>query len=73
MNRTAWVIVAGAAIITIAMGVRSTFGIFMQPLSAEHGISITVLSLSLALQNLVWGIVQPVAGALSDRQRLNLA
>ena len=67
MNRTAWVIVAGAAIITIAMGVRSTFGIFMQPLSAEHGISITVLSLSLALQNLVWGIVQPVAGALSDR------
>ena len=50
MNRTAWVIVAGAAIITIAMGVRSTVGIFMQPLSTEHGISITVLSLSLALQ-----------------------
>ena len=67
MNKTAWVIVAGAAIITIAMGVRSTFGIFMLPLSAEHGVSITVLSLSLAVQNLVWGIVQPVAGALSDR------
>ena len=67
MNRTAWVIVAGAAIITIAMGVRSTFGIFMQPLSAEHGVSITMLSLALAVQNLVWGLAQPVAGALSDR------
>ena len=67
MNRTAWVIVAGAAIITIAMGVRGTFGIFMLPLSSEHGVSITVLSFSLALQNLVWGIVQPVAAALVRR------
>ena len=61
-------IIAGTAIITIAMGVRNTFGIFLQPLSAEHGVSITMLSLAVALQNLFWGLAQPIAGAISDRQ-----
>ena len=71
LSKIAWIIIAGAAIITIAMGVRNTFGIFMQPLSAEHGVSITMLSLAVALQNLIWGLAQPVAGAISDRQALD--
>ena len=68
LSKVAWIIIAGAAIITIAMGVRNTFGIFMQPLSAEHGVSITMLSFAVALQNLIWGLAQPVTGAISDRQ-----
>ena len=68
LSKVAWIIIAGAGIITIAMGVRNTFGIFMQPLSAEHGVSITMLSFAVALQNLIWGLAQPVAGAISDRQ-----
>ena len=68
VSKVAWMIIAGTAIITIAMGVRNTFGIFLQPLSAEHGVSITMLSLAVALQNLFWGLAQPIAGAISDRQ-----
>lgn len=67
LDRVTWIIIAGATIVTIAMGVRNTFGIFLQPLSAEHGVTITMLSLAIALQNLVWGLAQPVAGAISDR------
>ncbi|MEL0113032.1 MAG: MFS transporter, partial [Rickettsiales bacterium] len=67
LSRVAWIIIAGATIVTISMGVRNTFGIFLNPLSAEHGVSISMLSLAIALQNLVWGLAQPVAGAISDR------
>jgi MFS family permease len=67
LDKVAWIIIAGATVVTIAMGVRNTFGIFLNPLSAEHGISISMLSFAIALQNLVWGLAQPVAGAISDR------
>lgn len=67
LDKVAWIIIAGASIVTIAMGVRNTFGIFLNPLSAEHGVSISMLSFAIALQNLVWGLAQPVAGAISDR------
>ena len=67
LDKVAWIVIAGATVMTIAMGVRSTFGVFLNPLSTEHGVSITMLSFAIALQNLVWGLAQPLAGAISDR------
>ena len=67
LDKVAWIVIIGATVVTIAMGVRSTFGVFLNPLSAEHGVSITMLSFAIALQNLVWGLAQPLAGAISDR------
>ena len=52
---------------TISFGIRSGFGLFMQPLSLEHGWGREVFSFSIALQNLMWGALGAVAGACADR------
>jgi len=62
-----FVIAAGAIVISAALGTRQTFGLFMGPIAAAHVVPISLLAFALAVQNLVWGIAQPVAGALSDR------
>jgi predicted MFS family arabinose efflux permease len=61
------VLAAGAVIMSAALGARQTFGLFLQPIGAAHVVPIALLAFALAVQNLVWGIAQPVAGALSDR------
>lgn len=64
-----WLIasVCGALIVTIAMGVRQTFGVFLIPLSEAFGLGREQVGLTLAIQNLVFGIATPFAGALADR------
>jgi MFS family permease len=61
------VLVAGATVISMGLGIRQTFGIFLQPFSADRALPITVFAFAVALHNLVWGIAQPVAGAAADR------
>jgi len=58
---------AGAAVLAISLGVRHAFGLFLAPMSRDNGWSREVFSLAMAVQNLVWGAVQPFAGRLSDR------
>ena len=48
-------IVLGTLVVLLAMGVRATFGLFMQPMGLAHGWSREVFSMAFALQNLVWG------------------
>lgn len=57
----------GSLILTIAMGVRHGFGLFLSPMSLELGWGREAFAFALALQNLVWGITQPVIGMLADR------
>lgn len=69
-------VAVGGAICFITFGVRSAFGIFTEPLSAAHGWQREVFGLSIAVQNLAWGLVQPLAGGLVDRfgaRRVTLA
>jgi MFS family permease len=61
------VIAAGALIALISFGPRATAGLFQLPMSAEYGWGREVFSLAIALQNLMWGIGQPFAGAVADR------
>lgn len=61
------VLIAGAIIIAIAMGVRHTFGLFLQPMTLDTGWSRESFALAIALQNLIWGASQPVTGMLADR------
>jgi MFS family permease len=63
----AGVVVAGALIISAGLGIRSTFGLYLGPVAAAHVAAVGLLSLAIALQNLIWGLAQPFAGALSDR------
>ena len=56
MKRTGWVIFSAAAIVTIAMGVRQAFGLFLPDMSTDLGIGRSSFGLSLALQNLLFGV-----------------
>ena len=61
------IVVCGCLIGMLTFGPRSTFGFFMQPMSREFSWGRDVFGLALAIQNLVWGIGQPIAGAIADR------
>ncbi|GJE41214.1 putative MFS-type transporter YhjX [Methylobacterium soli] len=67
-RRSAMLVVAAAALVLSgAMGIRQTFGLFLGPFSFEHGIPVATVALAIALHNLVWGLAQPFAGAAADR------
>jgi len=61
------VLVAGCAILCIGFGVRSGFGLFLQPMSLENGWGRETFSLAMAIQNLIWGLLGPFAGGVADR------
>ena len=61
------VIVAGCLIALITFGARTSFGLFTEPLSALRGWDRETFALAIAIQNLLWGLGQPVAGAIADR------
>jgi MFS family permease len=61
------IIICGCAIALLSFGPRSTLGFFIQPMSRELSWGRDVFGLGLALQNLLWGLGQPLAGAIADR------
>jgi len=61
------VLIAGCLIAMVGFGARSTFGLYLDPLIETRGWSRETFSLALAIQNLMWGIGLPIAGALADR------
>ncbi len=66
--RTPFVIVlCGCIVATLTFGPRSSFGFFMQPISLANDWGRDVFALAFALQNLLWGLGQPFAGAVADR------
>jgi len=72
MSKTDWrsptvVLVCGGLILTIAMGIRHGFGLFLQPISHDMGWGRETFALAIAVQNLVWGATQPFVGMISDK------
>ena len=66
--RTPAIIIGGACMIALlSLGPRSAMGQFLTPLSFDHGWGRDVFSFSLAIQNLLWGVGQPLAGGVADR------
>jgi predicted MFS family arabinose efflux permease len=61
------VIIAGCIIAAIGFGTRGAFGLFTLPVSADLGLTREQWGMAMAVQNLVWGIVQPFAGGFADR------
>lgn len=61
------IILCGCAIALLSFGPRSSFGFFVQPMSREFAWGRDVFGLALAFQNLLWGLGQPIAGAIADR------
>jgi predicted MFS family arabinose efflux permease len=66
--RKPWIVIACAAlIVTLAMGVRQSFGLFLPQMSLALEIGRGSFGLALAIQNLLFGLAQPFVGALADR------
>lgn len=61
------VLVGGAIILMIGFAVRASFGVFQIPIAAEFGWPRAEFSLAIAIQNLAWGIGQPIFGALAEK------
>ena len=61
------VLIAGSCIVTVTLGIRQVFGLFMVPISNELGTGLRTFSLAIAAQNLLWGASSPFFGALADR------
>jgi predicted MFS family arabinose efflux permease len=61
------ILIGTSLMLTLSMGLRQSLGIFMQPLTHDVGISISEFTLAIAAQNLAWGFLQPLAGALTVR------
>ena len=61
------VIIAGCLISLIGFGIRSVFGLFLEPMTLAHDWSRETFAIALAIQNLLWGLGVPVAGAMADR------
>jgi MFS family permease len=62
------VLVCGGTILTLAMGTRQGFGLFLQPMTLDHGWSRETFAFAMALQNLIWGASQPLFGMIADRK-----
>ncbi|MFQ6576340.1 MFS transporter [Pseudomonas sp. UM16] len=62
-----WILLGAALILALSLGVRHGFGLFLAPMSADFGWGREVFAFAIALQNLIWGLAQPFAGALADR------
>ena len=63
----AQVLLCGALILTLSMGIRHGFGLWLQPVTMERGWSREAFALAIAIQNLGWGLAAPVAGVFADR------
>lgn len=61
------VLIFGSLMVTLSMGIRHGFGLFNMPITSANGWGRETFALAIALQNLIWGFAQPVAGALADR------
>ena len=61
------VLIAGSCIVTVTLGIRQVFGLFMVPISNELGTGLQTFSLAIAAQNLLWGASSPLFGALADK------
>ena len=61
------VLLAGTAVLVLSFGIRTSFGLFMEPISGDLGWGRETFAFALALQNLMWGASQPFAGAIADR------
>ena len=61
------ILLCGSIVVFLATGLRTSFGLFLKPMSSQFGWGREVFALAMAIQNLLWGVFQPFAGAVADR------
>jgi MFS family permease len=66
------ILIGTALLLTLGMGIRQSFGLFLTPVTKDLGVTAADFTLALAIQNVIWGLSQAVVGALADRFGLRL-
>ncbi len=61
------VLICAATLVTIAMGIRQSFGLYLRPVELDTGIGREAFGFAIAVQNLLLGLAQPFVGALADK------
>ena len=61
------VLFCGGMILTLALGTRHNFGLYLQPMTMDLGIGRETFAFAIAIQNLLYGISQPITGMIADR------
>jgi predicted MFS family arabinose efflux permease len=61
------ILMASASLVVVTLGIRQSFGLFLLPATEAMGTGREVFSLAMAMQNLAWGLVSPLAGAMADK------
>src|SRR5690349_2698414 len=62
-----FITLAAATVLMVTMGARQSLGLFVAPLHSTTGLGIVTISFAMAINQFVWGAVQPFAGAVADR------
>ncbi len=60
-------LIAGSVVLILSFAIRSSFGVFQLPIAQLHGWDRSAFSLAIAIQNLAWGVGQPIFGALAEK------
>ncbi len=61
------ILVCASIVLILSFGIRTSFGIFLAPITTDLGIGRESFAFAIAVQNLLWGLSQPFAGAIADR------
>lgn len=61
------ILVCASIVLMLSFGIRTSFGIFLAPMTTDLGIGRQSFAFAIAIQNLLWGLSQPFAGAIADR------
>src|SRR5215471_16708852 len=72
LRQTRLILIGAALLLSLGMGIRQSFGLFLTPVTRELALTAADFTLAVAVQNIVWGISQAPIGAIADRFGLRL-
>src|SRR6476620_8288844 len=64
---TRLILIGAAVLLSIGMGLRQSIGLFLTPVTRDLALTAADFTLTIAIQNIVWGLAQAPAGAIGDR------
>src|SRR5579864_6851578 len=71
-NRTRLILVGAAVLLSLGMGLRQSLGLFLTPVTRDLALTAADFTLTIAIQNIVWGLSQAPVGAIADRFGLRI-
>jgi MFS family permease len=66
------ILIGASLLLTLALGIRQSFGLFLTPVTRDLAITASDFTLALAIQNIIWGLSQAIVGAIGDRFGLRI-